>query len=253
MPFFLALNASANSDSDNSFKNTPDTDLHITASADTPPPKSNAAGVGQENPGDLELHGVFIYEDTKIAYISVGNAEQRGIVEGQKVMDCCYLHAVFRDRIVIRDNQRDILFRLSTTSVEELVTNSVLPYRPPPALPAHASAEFLQFEGVKRIQPNYHQIERALLKREIESGQIFSQMNILPEEGGGFFIDRIKEGSLSEAIGLHVGDTIQKINNKPLKSVFDAVDMFGRIDSTDSLEIQIKRSGDTQYLYYKLQ
>jgi type II secretion system protein C len=254
IPALLAVNVSAHRDGDTGIKNVPNVFPAPSAidavESDSEQPVSNTS---YDNSTELELHGIFICDDARIAYISIGDSNQQEFSVGQKITDCCHLQAVFRDRVIIRAGKQDITLKLASLASKQPAMNTMLPYRPPPALPAHASAASLQVKGIKKIQPNFHHVERSLIKKEIKSGLIFSQAKILPEKEGGFFIERIKEGSLVEAIGLHVGDTIEKINNKPLDSIFDAIDLFDQIDKIDSLEMQINRSGSQQYLYYKLQ
>lgn len=205
------------------------------------------------NSVNVKLHGIFISDKTRVAYISVNGDEQRDFAEGRKIFDGCYLKTILPNRIVIRGDDGETVLKLKATA-NKLSAGKALSYRPTPALHAHAAAASRPpIDGIKRIQSNHLQIERALLQKELESGKILSQARMLPEEDGGFFVERIKEGSLIEAVGLHVGDVIQSVNDRPLNSLFDVLDALGQTESIDEFEIQITRGGDTQHLYYQLQ
>ena len=204
-------------------------------------------------PYNMALHGVFINSKTQTAYISADAFPQKMFHIGQHIIGNIYLQSIFEGLVIVRNKNNELITLRLKQSNSQNGSDKILSYHPPAALPAHTSAAALKpVEGIKRIQPNYHQVKRSLIKQELDSGDIFFQAKILPEEGGGFFVERIKEGSVIEALGLHVGDTIHAVNNKQLKTITDALNLYDQLDTIKTLEVNVSRANQIEHLYYEL-
>lgn len=201
-------------------------------------------------PSDIVLHGTFINNENREALISLDGQTQRWFQPEQPLNDDFYLADVFEEYIIVHDTGRTmtLTIRISNKPGEP----QPLPEVPIPAMPAHAYvASYPPVEGIDQVEPNRYRIDRKLLVKELKSGEIFTEVMIVPEEQGGFFVERIKEGSMAEIIGLHVGDTINKINDKPLKNVTDVLDLYKNLDNLDRLDVEINRMNGAQHLFYE--
>lgn len=201
-------------------------------------------------PPDIELHGTFIDDVTRTALISLDNEAQRWLRPNQSLNDDFYLEDIFEDHVIVRDTGRTMTLMIKISN--KAGDPQPLPETPVPAMPAHANVmSHPPVEGIEETEPNRYHIDRDLLTKELNSGKIFTEVMIVPEEQGGFFIERIKEGSMVEMIGLRVGDTINKINDKPLKNVTDALDLYKQLDELGSIDVEVNRMHETQHLHYE--
>ena len=57
---------------------------------------------------------------------------------------------------------------------------------------------------------------------------------------------------MAEVIGLHVGDTIHKINDKPLTNITDVLDLYKNLESLENVNVEINRMHQVQNLHYEL-
>jgi type II secretory pathway component PulC len=200
-------------------------------------------------PPDIVLYGTFINDEIRIALISTDNAAQRWLHAEQSLNNNFYLDGIFADHIIVRDTDRTLTLKIK---ISNKVSDS-LPGRTP-ALPAHAGVALLPpVPGIDRINSHHYRIDRELLNKELNSGEIFRQIRIVPDEDGGFFIKSIKSGSLPEIIGLHVGDIIHKVNNKPLTSITDVLDLYKQLDTMKKVDVEINRTHKLQQLHYDLE
>lgn len=200
-------------------------------------------------PPDIVLHGTFVNEQTQLALISTDDRQQRWFNLKEYLNADFYLDAIFKDYVLIRDTG-------NTVALEIRIANGGATQELPdvvPAIQAHAWVESLSpVPGVDRMEPNRYRIKRDLVIKELQSGEIFKQVLVLPREEGGFSIDRIKEGSMAEVIGLRVGDTIHKINDKPLTNITDVLDLYKNLDSLEKVDVEISRMHEVQQLHYEL-
>lgn len=215
-----------------------------------PPTLKKDAHKPQLIPPDIRLHGTFVNEQAQLALISMDDRQQRWFNLKEYLNADFYLDAVFKDHVLIRDTG-------NTMSLEVRITNGGATQELPdviPAVPAHAWVESLPpVPGINRMEPNRYRVKRELVMKELQSGEIFKQVLVIPQEKGGFSINRIKEGSMAEVIGLRVGDTIHKINDKPLTNVTDVLDLYKNLDSLEKIDVEISRMHEVQRLHYELE
>jgi type II secretory pathway component PulC len=201
-------------------------------------------------PPDAVLYGTYINDDASMALISTDNEAQRWLKLKQYLNADFYLDGIFKDHVLIRDTGNTMSLEIRITNggdSQELSQLSV------PAMPSHARVESLPpVPGIDRVESNHYRIKRDLIMKELSSGEIFKQVKITQEEEGGFFIARIKDGSMAEIIGLHVGDTVHKINGKPLTNVMDVLDLYKNLDSLEKVDVEIGRMQQVQHLHYEL-
>jgi type II secretory pathway component PulC len=197
----------------------------------------------------IVLHGTFINDLTQQALISTDHQKQHWFNSKQYINDDFYLDGIFKDHVLLRDtaNTTTLEIRITTGGATQELPDSV------PSMPAHAWVESLPpVPGIDRLESDYYRIKRELIVKELQSGEIFKQVRIAPAETGGFYIERIRRGSMAEVIGLHVGDTIHKINDKPLTNITDVLDLYKNLDNLEKVNVEINRMHEVQHLRYEL-
>lgn len=198
------------------------------------------------------LHGVFIDQHMRVAYISVGNQPQQPLTINQYIDRQYKVQAIFPRHVAIGNDSEFFVIHLKQYIDNGETTVNTEDMRGIPALPAHASVAMARpIEGIKRIQRNQYSIDRDKIYEEVNSTDVFREANFLIEDDG-VFIERIEEGSILESIGLRVGDTILKANDMPVASLFDLLDLYEKLDELDFLELQINRTNQAQYLHYEI-
>jgi len=99
-------------------------------------------------------------------------------------------------------------------------------------------------------------------KEEIDSAledmsKILTQARVRPyfSEGqaDGFMISRIKRGSIFQKMGIRNGDIIQGVNNEPIKSPDDMLELYQGLKSGSQITLNIKRRGREETLEYVFQ
>lgn len=99
-------------------------------------------------------------------------------------------------------------------------------------------------------------------KEEIDSAledmsKILTQARVRPYfsegEADGFMISRIKKGSIFEKMGIRNGDIIQGVNNEPIKSPDDMLELYKGLKSGSQINLNIKRRGKEETLEYVFQ
>ncbi|MBW2636390.1 MAG: PDZ domain-containing protein [Deltaproteobacteria bacterium] len=99
-------------------------------------------------------------------------------------------------------------------------------------------------------------------KEEIDSAledmsKILTQARVRPyfSEGqaDGFMISRIKKGSIFQKMGIRNGDIIQGVNNDPIKSPDDMLELYKGLKSGSQINLNIKRRGKEETLEYVFQ
>ncbi|MEA3470758.1 MAG: PDZ domain-containing protein, partial [Thermodesulfobacteriota bacterium] len=99
-------------------------------------------------------------------------------------------------------------------------------------------------------------------KEEIDSAledmsKILTQARVRPYfsqgEADGFMISRIKRGSIFQKMGMRNGDIIQGVNNEPIKSPDDMLELYKGLKSGSQITLNIKRRGREETLEYVFQ
>ena len=67
----------------------------------------------------------------------------------------------------------------------------------------------------------------------------------------GFMISNIQAGSLYQKMGVVDGDIIQGVNNRPIRTADDMMELFNTIKSGAGMSLSIKRRGNPETLNYQ--
>ena len=87
-------------------------------------------------------------------------------------------------------------------------------------------------------------------------GQILEDINIIEVKSRGelkgFKITRIRPNTPFSYLGLRKGDIIIKVNNEPLKSYADALNIYQNIDTLNEIELIVLRNNKEKELRYEI-
>ena len=102
----------------------------------------------------------------------------------------------------------------------------------------------------------YH-MSRAEIKEYAKNfGQILEDINIIEVKNRGklkgFKITRIRSNTPFSYLGLKKGDVIIKINNEPLRSYADALNIYQNIDDIKEIELIVLRNNKEKELRYEI-
>ncbi len=86
--------------------------------------------------------------------------------------------------------------------------------------------------------------------------QIWKDISIIPLKKGrkidGFKVTKIRRGSKMAQLGLQKGDVIIRANNIELKSYKDALNLYSKIDTIDTMQIVVIRNNQEKELVYEI-
>lgn len=84
--------------------------------------------------------------------------------------------------------------------------------------------------------------------------KILTQARIQPYfsdgKSDGFIISRIKKGSIFQKMGMQNGDVIQSVNDQPIKSPDEMMELYTGLKSGSAISLNITRRGEKQDLEY---
>ena len=87
-------------------------------------------------------------------------------------------------------------------------------------------------------------------------GQILEDINIIEVKNRGklkgFKITRIRPNTPFSYLGLRKGDIIIKVNNEPLKTYADALNIYQNIDNIKEIELIVLRNNKEKELRYEI-
>jgi general secretion pathway protein C len=113
-------------------------------------------------------------------------------------------------------------------------------------------------EGIKKTGASNWVIEREEIDKILTNLSTVSQgARIMPSFNGtqaeGFKLVSIRPKSIFKKLGLQNRDVIKKINGYPLDSLDKALEIFQKLKSARSIDIEITRRGKTKKLNYRIE
>jgi general secretion pathway protein C len=85
--------------------------------------------------------------------------------------------------------------------------------------------------------------------------KLLSQVRIRPHfrngQPDGLSVSNIKKGSLFTRMGLRSGDIVQKVNNRPMESADDMIDLYEKLKAGDPVSLELKRRNRSKNLNYR--
>jgi len=107
------------------------------------------------------------------------------------------------------------------------------------------------------IEGQPYKMSRAEIQEYAKNfGQILEDINIIEVKNRGklkgFKITRIRPNTPFSYLGLQKGDIIIKVNNEPLKSYADALNIYQNIDDIKEIELIVMRNNKEKELRYEI-
>lgn len=187
---------------------------------------------------NLVLTGLVDAGAHSYALIRANGAPEAPFGVGQAVLPGVTVAAVYGDRVILRHDGR-----VESLLLKQPATGGALGANPSYAAPP-----------VQQMTPNQYRIPKMLLRKEMASPQkLMTQALMVPYAGGGFLVRSLEPGSLYQKLGLQPGDVVQAVNGQPLRSVQQAMQIYGQLPNANAIDLQILRHGKAQDLHYLIQ
>ncbi|MFI5288695.1 MAG: hypothetical protein ACHQ17_03560 [Polyangia bacterium] len=115
----------------------------------------------------------------------------------------------------------------------------------PPTMPAFPAAPPTVAQGPILIIP------RTVVDRELgDFTTLASEATVSPGARGGFRLANLRAGSFLERIGLRSGDTVLRVDGRPINAVEDASAAYAWLRVTDHFTVDLMRDGRPVQLRY---
>ena len=181
-----------------------------------------------------------VIEDTK--------TRQQNLYRTGDTIQNATVKLILRQKVVLNVDDRDEVLgmeEIGATSERRESRVVASSNSAPPKLPVSSYPRQLTLES--------NQIESALENLD----QLMDQAQIRPhiEDGrpSGISITGIKPNTVFRKMRLRNGDVITGVNGTPIETVEDAMKIFGDLNSTSELQVEIKRRGQKRVLNYKIE
>jgi hypothetical protein len=122
---------------------------------------------------------------------------------------------------------------------------------PPPSSPAPT------VDGVRALGGTRFEVDRDLVRRLVSTGGAQAGARVTPVmrdgEVTGLRFGAVRPDSVAAAIGLRTGDVMTSIDNEPIKTAQQVLDLYGRLDRLTGVELQGTRAGKPLAIQLTLQ
>jgi len=199
---------------------------------------------------NLRLTGVVASDRGGFALISVDGQPQAPFFIGEVVTRNAVLDQVLPDRVILlRGSSRESLL-LDNDEQGDLHIN-------PAGTPATRSESTLNpADSIRRISENNYSLPKKLVAASVNNSEILNQALIVPNKSGGFLVKNVQQNGVFEKLGLKKDDVIRKVNNLPVNSMVDVMQLYrltGDINKINNIQIEVSRNGSNQTLFYRLE
>jgi general secretion pathway protein C len=191
--------------------------------------------------------------------VTGGSEQSYAVIEDQKAREQNLYRAgdtiqdatvklILREKVVLTVEGRDEILTMEETASESSgarAGNSVANASQTPRLPVSPYTRKVRLPStrVQEAMQNLGSVmEQATIRPHIQDGQ--------PD---GISITAIKPNTIFRQMRLRNGDVITGINGNPVRSMEDAIRIFGDISSSDSVQLEINRRGRSQILDYQIE
>ncbi|HUU03329.1 MAG TPA: type II secretion system protein GspC [Myxococcota bacterium] len=122
----------------------------------------------------------------------------------------------------------------------------------------HGRAESALGKGIKKSGKDSWTIDRSEIDKTLSNlNNIAMQARIVPSfkngEANGFKLFAIRPGSVYSKLGIQNGDIIHKINGYAINSPDKALEIYQKLKSASSVDIEVTRRGTSKKLSYKIE
>jgi len=168
---------------------------------------------------------------------------------GDMILGEAKLIQILEDRVVLlREGKKETLELLAEPQPAKERPRAVASTQRPPSTIGR---------GVRRLGSNRWSISREEVElAKANMSQLMTQVRIVPNfsEGkpDGFKLLSIKRGSIFDRLGLRNGDVIRSINGVPLDNPQKVFEVYGELESGQSIAVDILRGKREQTFNYEL-
>lgn len=202
------------------------------------------------------LRGTIVAEPSawSMALITDKNKSETGAYRiGDLLMDEAKVVAILSDKVVLTRSGQTEYLELQDQGAAKVASGPKMP--PPPAgVPPNEPSG----EGIRKVNDDKYVIARSEIDATLNNlNNIAMQARIVPSfkngESDGFKLFAIRPGSLYSKIGIQNGDIIHKINGFPINSPDKALEVYQKLKSARSIDVELTRRGQTKSLNYEIQ
>lgn len=102
-------------------------------------------------------------------------------------------------------------------------------------------------DRIKKLDDHTYSVDRALVRELVTGAAQPGKMRMVPivkqGEVQGVRVFGVQPGTPAFAIGMKNGDQISAIDNEPIKTAQQLLDLYAKLDKLDSVELQGTRAG----------
>lgn len=202
----------------------------------------------------LKLQNTVVLQDSVKSVASVqmkGKNEVLNLREGDRLKGMLKVGRIGRQEVVFRNlktGRCERLFNLDKGPKLKKPLNIVSPEKGQEIIEA-AKPKGIESDG------NKFTISRKLLKQKLSNiNEVLTQARAIqvdnPDGTLSFKMTEVVPGSIYTFIGIQNGDKISQINGKPINSLNEIFDLFGKLQKVDELTLNLQRDGEDQTLEY---
>lgn len=233
------------------------------------PFRTNSTGGGKKKSADtkcelaqqasnlpIKLVNTVVLQDEVKSLASVQVRGGRDLVEvrqGDKIQNLAEVFKISRLSIVFRNLETGVCESVSSDKGIARGTSPISVMSPAASKQFKATQKMAGIENVG----NKFQIKKALLDEKMKDLQaILTQARGIPITNSdgtmAFKIVEIDPAGIFPYLGVQDGDIITSINGKPIYSLNEVMNLFGRIRNMDQLSLGIKRDGSESTQEYSI-
>lgn len=219
---------------------------------------SKAIDIGYPTPTELVTKTaskeVLRYDPYTVTAIINGNNKHFIMIENGAQSDLVNKGATYKQYKLIDINKDTAIFEAYGSKVSLSVGKSgMLPCKEPGA----KTVQDIKQKPLKvKVAKTYSQIDQSFLNKNTNLYDVWSntRVNEIYKNGKifGYRIKDISNGSLFSSIGLIQGDTLLAINNKPIPTRGELMQIYQKIPQMQSLKITLLRQGKIKELEYEI-
>jgi general secretion pathway protein C len=227
--------------------------FNVTTDPDSPKAEPEAEAVNlealKETDLKLKLWGTVTGGgEQSYAVIEDQKAREQNLYRAGDTIQDATVKLILREKVVLTVEGRDEILAMEETASEGggmRAGSPVAGAAQPPSLPVSPYTRKVRLPSaqVQEAMQNLGSImQQATIRPHIEDGQ-----------ADGISITAIKPNTIFRHMRLRNGDVITGVNGNPVRSMDDAIRVFGDISSSNSIQLEIKRRGRSQILDYQIE
>jgi len=198
---------------------------------------------------NLKLTGIIASDENGYALISVNGQPQAPYFVGETVTQNAKLDQVLPDRVILlRGGTRESLM-LDNESQKPLPGFAASVVKPAPLKKVNPAS------AIQKLGANKFALPKKVVAQNVTNMDVLKQALIVPNKDGGFLVKNVQQDGIFAKLGLKKGDVIHKVNNMPVNSMVDVMQLYrltNDVDKVDHIQIELSRNGNDEVIDYNL-